>query len=334
MNNGPTINLLRALFVIFGAFLGSEIGYYFWDAPRLGICGGVLFGLVVVLADRLLKGFTLRMFSCATFGLLLGFIASRLLLGSELLKHNKPDVQWLVGLGVHATFSYLGMMLAVRSNRDEFALIVPFVRFRAEQEPETPILVDSNIILDGRLTEIAATGFLRGSFVIPSFVLDELQVLADSADSAKREKGRLALARMQEMRRNPAMNLTIHEGSIDTFGAVDTKLVQLAKILNARLLSNDGNLCSIARLQGISALNLNELNKALRPALTVGDEVELSLTREGRDAHQAVGYLGDGTMIVVNHARPLLGKVTTVTVSSVLQTSAGRLFFAEIKAAA
>ena len=334
MNNGPTINLLRALFVIFSAFLGSEIGYYFWNAPRFGICGGIIFGLVVVLTDRLLKGFTLRMFSCATFGLLLGFLASRLLLGSDLLKKTSEDVQWLVGLGVHATFSYLGMMLAVRSNRDEFALIIPFVRFRSEHEPETPILVDSNIILDGRLPEIAATGFLRGSFVVPTFVLDELQVLADSSDSAKREKGRLALARLQVMRHDPSLNLTIHEAAIDTFGAVDTKLIQLAKMLSARLLSNDGNLCSIARLQGIHALNLNDLNKALRPALSVGDEVELSLTREGRDAHQAVGYLGDGTMIVVNHARPLLGKVTTVTVSSVLQTSAGRLFFAEIKAAA
>ena len=334
MNNGPTINLLRSLFVIFSAYLGSEIGYYFWNASRLGICGGICFGLLVVLADRLLKGFTLRMFSCATFGLLLGFIASRLLLGSELLKQNDPNIRWLVGLGIHATFSYLGMMLAVRSNRDEFAVIIPFVRFRAEREPEVPVLVDSNIILDGRLPELASTGFIKGSFVVPSFVLQELQVLADSSDQTKREKGRIALARLQEMQRNPALNLSIHEGTIDTFGAVDTKLVQLAKILNARLLSNDGNLCSIARLQGITALNLNELNKALRPALTVGDEVELSLTREGRDAHQAVGYLGDGTMIVVNHARPFLGKVTTVTVSSVLQTSSGRLFFAELKAAA
>ena len=334
MNSGPTITLLRALFIVFAGFLGSEIGNSIWGLPKLGICAGVAFGLSVVLADRLLKGFSLRLFSSATFGLLLGLVSSRLLLASGLLYWTPPDVQWLISLTIYATLGYLGMMLAMRSNRDEFALIIPFVRFRAEREPETPVLVDSNIILDGRLPELVATGFLTGSFVVPSFVLEELQTLADSSDSTKREKGRIALARMHEMRRNPALNLTIHEGSMDTFGAVDSKLVQLAKMLNARLLSNDGNLCSIARLQGIQALNLNDLSKALRPALAVGDEVELSLTREGRDSHQAVGYLGDGTMIVVNHARQFLGKVARVTVSSVLQTSAGRLFFAELKAAA
>ena len=334
MNSGPTITLLRILFVAFTAFLGSEIGASFWNESRIGAFGGIAFGLIVVLADRLLKGFSLRMFSSATFGLLLGFIASRLLLASGVLYKTSPDSQWLISLVVYATLGYIGMMLAMRSNRDEFALIIPYIRFREQSASDAPVLVDSNIIIDGRLPEIIATGFLPRSLIIPRFVLEELQTLADSHDVAKREKGRLALSRLQEMQRDPAINLTIHERTIDAFAAVDSKLVQLAKILNARLLSNDGNLCSIARLQNITALNLNDLAKAIRPALGTGDELNLTLTKEGREPHQAVGYLTDGTMIVVNHSRDFLGKNVRVAISSVLQTSAGRLFFAELKPAA
>ncbi len=330
MNTGPTITLLRALFIVFTGFLGSEIGNSIWGYPKLGICGGVAFGLIVVLADRLLKGFSLRMFSSATFGLLLGFISSWLLLASGVLFRTPDDVKWLISLTVYATFGYIGMMLAMRSNRDEFTLIIPYIRFRDQSPNDMPILVDSNIIIDGRLAELVATGFLSRSLIIPRFILEELQTLADSHDPARREKGRLALSRLQDLQRDPTLTVTIHEVPVDPFAAVDSKLIQLAKILSARLLSNDGNLCSIARLQGITALNLNDLNKALRPVVAAGDEITLTLTKEGREAHQAVGYLTDGTMIVVNNSRAQVGKNVRVAISSVRQTSAGRLFFAEL----
>ncbi len=331
MNNGPTINLLRVLFVAFTAYLGSQIGGYMWDSPRLGTAGGIAFGLIVVLADRVLKGLSLRMFSSATFGLLLGFIASRLLLASGLLWTTPDREQWLISLVIYSTFSYVGMMLAMRGNRDEFALIIPYIRFREQEQADPPILVDSNIIIDGRLSDLASTGFIGTAFIIPRFVLEELQMLADSHDPLKREKGRLALERLQEMKRTPTFTVSIHETEMDAFGAVDSKLVQLAKMTGGRILSNDGNLCSIARLQGIRTLNLNDLTKALRPQLSAGDELELTLSKEGRDAHQAVGYLRDGTMIIVNHARPHIGKTIRICISSVLQTTAGRLFFAEVQ---
>ena len=334
MNSSPTITLLRILFVAFTGLLGSEISHSFWDASRLGVFGGIAFGLSVVLADSLLDGFSLRMFSSATFGLFLGFIASWLLLASGLLSRTHADAQWLISLVVYATFGYIGMMLAMRSNRDEFALVIPYIRFREESANDAPVLVDSNIIIDGRLPEIIATGFVPSSLIVPRFILDELQMLADSHDSAKREKGRLALARLQEMQRNPALSVSIHDAVLDPFSAVDSKLVQLAKMTNARIVTNDGNLCSIARLQGIVALNLNDLGKALRPPVSTGDEVALTLVKEGREAHQAVGYLADGTMIIVNHSRGFVGKSVRVSISSVLQTSAGRLFFAELKQAA
>lgn len=332
MNSGPTITLLRALFIVFTGFLGSEIGNSIWAAPKLGICAGVAFGLSVVLADRLLNGFSLRMFSSATFGLFLGLLASRLLIASGVLLRTPPNVQWLISLTVYATCGYIGMMLAMRSNRDEFALIIPYIRFRDQSPNDMPILVDSNIIIDGRLAELVATGFLSRSLIVPRFILEELQTLADSHDPVRREKGRLALAKLQELQRDPTLTVTIHEVPVDPFAAVDSKLIQLAKMLSARLLSNDGNLCSIARLQGITALNLNDLNKALRPVVAAGDEITITLTKEGREPHQAIGYLADGTMIVVNNSRAQVGKSVRVSISSVRQTGAGRLFFAELAA--
>lgn len=338
MNSRPTINLLRALFVAFAAYLGSEVGVTYFTtgwARYYGFAGGVACGLMVVLADRLLKGFSLRLFSSATFGLLLGFLASRLLMSSGIFDKTPETTLWLIRVAVYATLSYLGMMLAIRSNRDEFALVIPFIRFREESQSSqaSPVLVDSNIIIDGRLPEVVATGFLAGSFVVPRFILEELQTLADSNDPIKRDKGRSALARLSEMQKDPSLTLTVTESALDPFAAVDSKLVQLAKMMNARLLTNDGNLCSIARMQGVTALNLNDLARAMRPSLTAGDDVEVPLSKEGRDAHQAVGYLSDGTMIVVNHARAQIGKTVRVNISSVLQTSAGRLFFAELKSA-
>ncbi len=332
MNSAPTITLLRVLFIVFTGFLGSEIGGSIWGLPKLGTCGGVAFGLSVVLADRLLKGFSLRLFSSATLGLLLGLAASRLLLASGILFRTSEDVKWLISITVYATFGYIGMMLAMRSNRDEFALIIPYIRFREQSPNDTPLLVDSNIIIDGRLPELITTGFLSRSLVVPRFILEELQLLADSHDPARRAKGRLALSRLQELQRDPALTVTIHEVPVDPFAAVDSKFIQLAKMLNARLISNDGNLCSIARLQGITALNLNDLSKALRPVVETGDEISLTLTKEGRENHQAVGYLPDGTMIIVNNSRSQVGKNVRVAISSVRQTTAGRLFFAELAA--
>lgn len=332
MNSNLTINLMRALFVAFSACIGSIIGLSISGVPWTGLGSGLVFGLVIVLSDRMLQGLSLRAFSSATFGLLVGYVFARLLLASNVLRGASDDVAWIASLVIYVTFAYLGMMLAIRSNRDEFALIVPYVRFRQATTQEEPLVVDSNVIIDGRLADLCATGFISSSLVVPRFILHELQRLADSSDAQKRDRGRGALDRLQQMQRNPALSITIHESGSDQPGiAVDTRLVQAAKLLDARLLTNDTGLCAIARLQGVSVLNLHDLARALRPSVEPGRPLDLTLVREGRDAHQAVGYLNDGTMIVVNHARALLGQTVGVVVTSTLQTSAGRLFFAELK---
>jgi uncharacterized protein YacL len=331
MTNERTINLLRVLFVVFTASIGIMVGVDMDFGFTTGAAMGLLFGLVMVLADRLLKGITLRVFSSATFGLLVGFIFARLLIASGVLRVLPNDVEWLIGLITYAAFAYLGMMLAIRSHRDEFSLIIPYVRFRRSTIQEDPIVVDSNIIIDGRLPDLCATGFVTSALVVPRFVLDELQRLADSSEPQKRDRGRVAIANLEAMQRNPALTVTIHDGPADPDTPVDTQLILTAKLLNARLLTNDSNLSAIARLEGAQVLNLHDLARALRPVVEPGRPLEVTLVKEGRDPHQAVGYLSDGTMIVVNHARAQIGQTVSVVVTTALQTSAGRLFFAELK---
>src|SRR6266480_6219317 len=315
-----TVNLLRVLFVTFCAVIGANISIGLSENLWPGVILGLLLGLIVVLIDRLLKGVSLRLFSSATFGLLLGLIFANLLMASQVLRYQSETMQWSVRLIVYAVFGYLGMMLAMRSSRDEFSLIIPYVRFARETTQHEPLVVDTNVIIDGRISDLVATGFLSRALIVPRFVLGELQLLADSRDPIKRERGRRGLEILNQLQQTSDIELTIRESADDGEATVDSRLVRTAKVLQARLLTNDNALCQVARLQHVPTLNLNDLARALRPALVAGDEIELSLVKEGREPHQAVGYLPDGTMIVVNHARPLLGKSAEVTVASTLQT--------------
>src|ERR1041385_1496689 len=333
MTPSLTVNLLRVLFVTFCGAIGGIVTVETHGTYAPGIMVGVVFALLIVLADRLLKGFSLRAFSSATFCLLLGLLFANLFTASDILRFQSDTVQWAARLIIYCTFGYLGMMLAMRSNRDEFSLIIPYVRFAREATQHQPLVIDTNVIIDGRVADLCATGFVSRSLIVPRFVLGELQTLADSRDPVKRERGRRGLDILNELQRSRAVELTIHESTAEeeVDAGVDARLVRTAKILKANLLTNDQALCQVARLQQVTALNLSDLSRALRPTFVVGDEIELNLVKEGREAHQAVGYLPDGTMIVVNHGRPHLGKTRTVVVSSALQTSAGRLIFAELK---
>jgi uncharacterized protein YacL len=295
-----------------------------------GLLIGLLAGLIIVLIDRLLKGISLRAFSSATFGLLLGLIFANLLAASEVLRFQPETTQWVVRLIVYSTFAYLGMMLAMRSNRDEFSLIIPYVRFTRETMEHESLVLDTSVIIDGRIADLCATGFISRSLIVPRFVLSELQALADSQEPMKRDRGRRGLDILNQLQNSREIELTIHESEPGE-GPVDERLVRTAKLLQARLLTNDNALGQVARLQQVPTLNLNDLTRALRPAVAAGDELELQLVKEGREAHQAVGYLPDGSMIVVNHARAKIGTSAKIVVSSALQTAGGRLVFAELQ---
>ncbi len=330
MTTTSTTNLLRTLFVIFAGSVGAMVGDQILGTPWLGTSIGLVFGLLLVLMDRLLKGVSLRAFSSATFGLLLGLVAAWLLKASEVLKYLPEEAAWAISLLVYVAFGYLGMMLAMRSNRDEFSLVIPYVRFSRSSVHDSPVIVDSNILIDGRLSEVAKTGFLSASLVVPSFIIEELQKLADSSDPLKRESGRRGLDNLSAMQHSELFNVTIHEGGSDDALPTDHRLVRLAQTLGARLLTNDAPLVKVGRLQGVQVLSFNELLHALGPPLTAGQHVQIELVKPGRDAHQAVGFLEDGTMVVVNHAAHWIGRSAEVVIAGNLKTASGRLFFGHL----
>jgi uncharacterized protein YacL len=325
------ITTVRAIFLICCVLLGMSVAttteaVSYFAAAALGL----LFGGLIIGLDILLRNLTIRSFSAGTFGLMIGIFCAWLITNIPWAQSIGNRGNW-VELGFYLGLGYLGTALALRSNRQEFSLIIPYVRFRNEGIIQQPLLVDTNIIIDGRLPGICATGFLGGTLIVPRFVLDELHVLADSLETVKRERGRRGLECLEELKRAPGLEVSVHDDYQPNEKLVDTKLMQLAKTLDAKLLTNDANLGRVAQLQGLAVLNLNQLAQAMRVIVNAGDELELVLVKEGKDEHQAVGYLPDGTMIVVNHARSRIGHSAIVTVSSALQTSAGRLIFAELK---
>ncbi len=339
MNTPFSVGLARAFLSVACALVGMSIEYglrqHFW----MGAVLGIVFAGIIILIDIGLKDFSFRGFSSATIGLLIGILCAWLItridfFGSPWLSSYEGDwvtAQSIFELCLYTGLGFLGMMLALRSDREEFSFIIPYVRFRQDAVQEQPILVDTNIIIDGRIPRVCATGFLSGTLMVPRFVLDELHTLADSRDQIKKERGRRGLDCLNQMKQTPGLSVSIHEALKDSTEGVDTKLIHLARSMGARILTNDANLGKVARLQGVAVLSLFELAKAMRPVVVAGDELDLSLVKEGKDSHQAVGYLPDGTMIVVNHASDRIGTTQGVIVAGTLQTSAGRLIFAELK---
>lgn len=298
-----------------------------------GVLIGFGFGGLLIAIDEMLKGFSLQAFSAATFGLVLGTIIAWLIDRSELFVYvDQYPVRWLIRLSLFIGFSYIGMVLAMRSNREDFFLIIPYVRFSPREQSEKLLLLDTSVIIDGRIADLIDARFLQGIVIVPRFVLRELQTVADAADPVKRERGRRGLEMLNRIQRNETNEVKIHEtgGEAEQGGDVDNRLVRLAKLLGATLYTNDFNLGKIAELQGVRHVNLNELAAALKPVLLPGESLRLKLAREGRDKHQAVGYLGDGTMIVVNNAREQIGETVDVVVSSLLQNASGTMVFAEL----
>jgi uncharacterized protein YacL len=230
---------------------------------------------------------------------------------------------------MYVVCSYLAMVIALRG-KDEFNLVIPYVKFRRQDKPERLVLLDTNIIIDGRIQDVCTTGFLDAVFVVPRFVLRELQYIADAGDDVRRARGRRGLEVLKVLQRNPRVEVKIHDNDVPEIKEVDGKLVQLAKMLPAEILTNDYNLGHIAELQHVKVLNLTELGRSLRPVVLPGEKLTVKLIKEGRESDQALAYLDDGTMIVVNRARRFIGREVELIITSVLQTSAGRMAFADL----
>jgi uncharacterized protein YacL len=296
-----------------------------------GILIGFGFGGLMIAVDEMLKGFSLRAFSAITFGLLLGIVVALLIDYSGLFDNTDAKVRWLIRLGLFLGFSYIGIILAMRSNKEDFSLIIPYVRFSPQNKPDNLLLLDTSVIIDGRIADLIETQFLEGLIVVPRFVLKELQQIADSADAIKRARGRRGLEMLNRLQRNTHIEVRIHDGDFPDEKDVDAKLVRLARNLNARLFTNDHNLASVAGLQKVNCVNLHEVAKSLKVILLSGEILQLKIVREGKDKGQGIGYLPDGTMVVVNNGQPHLGQQVEAQVQTLLQTGAGIIVFADFR---
>ena len=330
-----TVGIVRVFFVILCLVVGRQFGLTMDPASAtagtVGMIVGIVAALVIIGLEYGLKNVSSRGLSAAVFGLLFGLILSQLIIAS--LGYIPVSTRALSALkmGITIVFCYYGMVIAMRG-RDEFNVIIPYVKFTRQDEREDVILLDTSVIIDGRIADICQTRFVEGRFVIPRFVLKELQQVADSQDSIKRNRGRRGLDILGRLQKTPHVDVKIQEEDFADLTEVDAKLVKMGKILGAKILTNDYNLNKVAELQGVRVLNINELANALKPVVLPGEMLEVRLVKEGKEYNQGVAYLDDGTMVVVENGRSLIGQTMRVMVTSVLQTAAGRMIFAKPEA--
>lgn len=356
MASHPSINIARLIYLLVCEAAGVAIALSTKGILDISIGTGLLAGLGVaalfIWIESLMKGFTLRGFSTASFGLGVGLFCAWLLTRVEItnllelmfrgrLENGTGSMVELdvlrlaINVALFASLGFLGAVLALRSNRDDFAFIIPYVRFRQDSLSGQPVVLDAEAIMDGRVPSILRAGFLHGRLIVPRFVLDDLQSMANTGSNGSRQSAQRGLDNLELMQKATDIQVSVHEsvGLVENANS-HTRLVEISRLLNARIITVDENLAKVARIQGVDVLNIRELDDALKPSVAVGERLRLALVRTGKEDHQAVGYLPDGTMIVVNHAVSKIGSTADVIVVSTLQTTSGTMVFSELYKAA
>ncbi|HOU50078.1 MAG TPA: PIN domain nuclease [Smithella sp.] len=326
--------VIKIILILACSISGYAISYYSFSDPFLilkslaGLIVGLLIALIVIQIEKEIRKLSLKVIiggvAGTMMGLLIALIFSFGLNFVSKIRENQQAVPWIYLL-ITGIFSYLGLVLG--SNKiEEFN----FDGIESNADRNLRIL-DTSVIIEGRIADICDSGFIEGELMVPRFVLNELQLVADSSDSMKRLRGRRGLDVLNHLQKSPNVNINIVDQDFPKIKGVDGKLVALAKQLNAKLLTNDYNLNKVAELQGIRVLNINELANAMKPVVLPGEQMTVKIVREGKEAGQGVAYLDDGTMIIVDHAQKLVNVTVKVVVTSVLQTTAGRMIFSELK---
>jgi uncharacterized protein YacL len=303
----------------------------------IGFAEVILVGVVVLVSDLLIREKQITTISAIYFGLLLGLALGRIT--ADALDPILTD--WFgavprraetVKLFITIICCYIVVSTLIQT-KDEFRFIIPYVEFSRQVKGQKPLVLDTSVIIDGRIADICDTRIIDSRLIVPRFVLQELQAIADSSDKLKRNRGRRGLDILKRLQNNPKVELQMHEANLSELrdvNRVDERLVVFAKVLSARVMTNDFNLNKIAQLQGVEVINLNEVANALKTVALPGESLTVKLVKPGDQIGQGVGYLDDGTMVVVEQGRSQLGQEVSITVTSVLQTPAGRMIFGRI----
>ncbi len=319
--------LIRAVFVLIlatAAWYLQPLGL----APLPGAAAGAILGALIVLAEIRLKQVSLKRLIGAAVGSVLGIVGAFLiaLVISWALPGSRGTVSFFQLL-ILLVMAYVGLVVGAAKG-DMLNLSALGGLFGGEKAQKQPFkILDTSVIIDGRIADIAETGFLDGTLVVPQFVLRELQLVADSADSMKRNRGRRGLDVLQRLQKMAHLNVQILEDDYPHIREVDLKLIELARAYDCKVITNDFNLNKVAQLHGVEVLNINELANALKPIVLPGETMRVFILKEGKEYNQGVAYLDDGTMVVVDNARKMISKTIDISVTSVLQTQAGKMIF-------
>jgi uncharacterized protein YacL len=289
---------------------------------------GVLIGGAIVLFEIRLRQVSLKRLIGAAIGSVLGIVGAYLM--SLVLRQSVPNSASTIPflqLVILLLMTYVGLVVGANKG-DMLNLAALGGLFGGEKSAKHSFkILDTSVIIDGRIADIAETGFLEGALVIPQFVLRELQLVADSAESTKRNRGRRGLDILQRLQKMPDLNVQILEEDFPNIRDVDMKLVELGKLYDCKIVTNDFNLNKVANLHGVEVLNINELANALKPIVLPGEAMRVFILKEGKEYNQGVAYLDDGTMVVVDNAKKMISKTIDISVTSVLQTTAGKMIF-------
>jgi uncharacterized protein YacL len=296
--------------------------------------GVIVLALGTIAVDMSIRKKRLDAITAVYFGLLVGLFMTYILKVAFIpLLPPKWDpwqlpCQWVIG----SVLCYLCISLLLQT-RNDFRFIIPYVEFAKEVKGRKPCILDTSVVIDGRIADVVETRVFDGQIIMPKFVIAELQAIADSSDRLRRGRGRRGLDILNRLRANHDIELVIFDRDLPEFAgqSVDLKLVALAKHLQGKLVTNDYNLNKVAKLQGITVINLNDLANSLKPVFLPGEHIEVRIVKVGEEPGQGVGYLEDGTMVVIESGRDRLNQTVPVAVTSVLQTSAGRMVFGKIE---
>jgi uncharacterized protein YacL len=314
--------VIRAVFVL--VLIASAFALHpFHATPWQAAGGGLVLGLAIVLFEVRLEKVSLKRLIGAAFGSILGIFGAFLM--SLVVSRASPEPFLQVCLLLWMT--YIGLIVGAKKG-DMLNLSALGGIFGGEKSSKRSFkILDTSVIIDGRIADIAETGFLDGMLVVPQFVLRELQLVADSADSMKRNRGRRGLDILQRVQKMAHLNVQIVEEDFPQIREVDMKLIELAKVYDCKVITNDFNLNKVAQLHGVEVLNINELANSLKPIVLPGEAMRVFVLKEGKEYNQGVAYLDDGTMVVVDNAKRAISKTIDITVTSVLQTTAGKMIF-------